>query len=199
VLLAKLLDCHMFKKPTVTIDLGNDKFSRSAMRCFESGGTHIIILGVDHDDHDVWKTAGDGQIELVGTLKVTALERAHDTDLSKKVSLNPQDFMYLQPSFNQFSIEAKRVSMKALAGSYTYREVCRCGEVMTSPVGLCKCKLNAKEPDHRAKTHQRRFQAPKSHSDLLARSLHPSSMSWTTVLKDQLPDSPDSPDSPRSR
>jgi hypothetical protein len=146
VLLAKLLDCHMFKKPMVTIDLGNDKFSRSAMRCFESGGTHIIILGVDHDDHDVWKAAGDGHIELVGTLKVTALERAHDTDLSKKVSLNPQDFMYLQPSFNQFSIEAKRVSMRALAGTYAYREVCRCGEVMDSPVGLCKCKLNPKAP-----------------------------------------------------
>ena len=112
------------------------------MRCFEcNDNTHIVILGEDLDDHDVWVTTSDDAIELIGTLKKAGLRRLHDTMLMKRVKLSPKDFEFLQPRFKAIEWDdIRRVSMRLLEGSYHYTEFCtKCSQIISNPIEPCAC------------------------------------------------------------
>jgi len=121
------------------------------MRCFEaSEDLHIVILGEDHDDHDVWALTSD-TIELIGTFKKSALKRFHELMLMKRIKLVAKDFEFLQDHYARIDMEVRRVSMRLIEGSYNYVEFCtHCNRYLMDPIELCEqkeCLKNIRRPD----------------------------------------------------
>lgn len=130
----------MFKKTTITIAISKDKLQRTMMRCFKMASGHLIVLGDDYDDHDVWQVV-DRTIELVGTFTKEGLKQARECGLSKKIKFGPKEFTFLQPCYRDLEFDGKRVTMSSIEGEYTYHEVCKCGKHQDQPVEPCSCKL----------------------------------------------------------
>lgn len=128
------------KKTPVTIDFVNGPQPKSALRCFHCPDGHLLLLGDEVDDHELWLVV-DGSIELVGTLTHKTLQKVMDVGLSKLVTLAPPDFVFVQPRFKGQAIEAQRTVMRGLAASYSYREVCKCGKLLRDALDPCDCEV----------------------------------------------------------